>query len=53
MKNKKIFSIMILGLTAASGQLCVVPSASSSEHDRALAFIENVLPIDSTQFARD
>ena len=33
-----------------SGQICVVHSGSPSEHDRALAFIENVLPIDSTQW---
>jgi len=50
MKNKKIFFIIILGLIGASGQICVVHSASSSEQDRALAFIENVLPIDSTQW---
>ena len=33
----------------ASGQICVVRSMSSSQ-DRALAFIENVLPINSAQW---
>jgi hypothetical protein len=50
MKDKKIFFILLLGLIVASGQICVVHSASSSEQNRALAFIENVLPIDSTQW---
>ena len=50
MKNKKIFFILLLGLIVASGQIWVVHSASSSEQNRALAFIENVLPIDSTQW---
>ena len=50
MKNKKIFFIIILGLMVASGQICLVHSTSSSEQNRALAFIENVLPIDSTQW---
>ena len=50
MKNKKIFFIIILGLIVASGQICVVHSASPSEQDRALTFIENVLPIDSSQW---
>ena len=50
MKNKKIFFIIILGLIVASGQICVVHSASSSEQNSALVFIENVLPIDSTQW---
>ena len=50
MKNKKIFFIIILGLIVATGQICVVHSASPSEQNRALAFIENVLPIDSTQW---
>ena len=50
MKNKKIFCIIILGFIVVSGQICVVQSASPSEQDRALAFIENVLPIDSTQW---
>lgn len=50
MKNKKIFFIIMLGLIVASGQICVVHSASPSEQNRALAFIENVLPIDSAQW---
>ncbi len=50
MKNKNIFFIIILGLIVASGQIYPVHSASPSEQDRALAFIENVLPIDSTQW---
>jgi hypothetical protein len=50
MKNKKIFFIIILGLIVASGQICVVHSASSSDQDRALAFIENVLPMDISKF---
>ncbi len=50
MKNKKSFFIIILGLIVASGQICVVHSASSSNQDRALAFIENVLPMDISKF---
>lgn len=42
--------MIILGLIVASGQICVVQSASPSEQNRALAFIENVLPIDSAQW---
>ncbi len=40
----------MLGLIVASGQICVVHSASSSDHDKALAFIENVLPMDISKF---
>ena len=40
----------MLGLLIISGQFCLVQSASSSTQDSALAFIENVLPIDSTQW---
>ena len=50
MKNKKICFIIILGLIVATGQISVVHSASPSEQNRALAFIENVLPIDSAQW---
>jgi hypothetical protein len=50
MKNKKISLIVILGLLMMSGQFCVVQSASSTAQDRAVAFIENVLPIDSSKF---
>ena len=50
MKNKKILLILILGWIVASGQICVVESVSPSEQKRALEFIENVLPIDSTQW---
>lgn len=50
MKNKKISIIVILGLLMVSGQIGVVHSASSSVQDRAIAFIENVLPIDSSKF---
>jgi hypothetical protein len=50
MKNKKIYIIVLLGLLMMSGQFCVVQSVFSSAQDRALAFIEDVLPIDSTQW---
>src|SRR5665647_1216020 len=50
MKSKKISVIVMLGLLIISGQFCLVQSASSSTQDSALAFIENVLPIDSTQW---
>jgi hypothetical protein len=49
MKNKKISIIVMLGLLMMSGQIWVVHSTSSTQ-DRALAFIEDVLPIDSTQW---
>ena len=39
----------MLGLLMASGQICVIHSAFSHQ-DRALVFIENVLPITSTQW---
>ncbi len=50
MKNKKIFFIIILGVIVATGQISVVHSASPSEQNRALTFIENILPIDSAQW---
>ena len=52
MKNKKssIIVMLGLGLLMMSGQFCLVQSASSTAQDRAVAFIENVLPIDSSKF---
>jgi hypothetical protein len=50
MKNKKISIIVMLGLLMMSGQIWVMHAASSSAQDSALAFIEDVLPIDSTQW---
>jgi len=50
MKNKKISIIVMLGLLILAGQFCVVQSGSSAAQDRALAFIEDVLPIDSSKF---
>lgn len=40
----------MFGLLMMSGQIWVVHSTSSSTQDRALAFIEDVLPIDSAQW---
>ena len=50
MKNKKISIIVILGLLTLAGQFYVVQSTSSTAQDRALAFIEDVLPIDSSKW---
>lgn len=50
MKNKKIFVLIIISFIVASGQICVVYSAPSFEQNKALEFIENVLPIDGSQW---
>ncbi len=50
MRNKKISIIVILGLLTLAGQFYVVQFASSTAQDRALAFIEDVLPIDSSKW---
>jgi hypothetical protein len=50
MKNNKISIIVMLGLLILAGQFCVVQSGSSPAQDRASAFIEDVLPIDSSKF---
>ena len=50
MKNKKISIIVILGLLMMSGQIWVVQADSSTAQDRALAFIENVLPLHIDKF---
>ena len=41
---------IILGTVIVSSEMPSVPSTGSTEQSKALAFIENVLPIDSSQY---
>ncbi|MFA7398789.1 MAG: hypothetical protein WC046_09940 [Candidatus Bathyarchaeia archaeon] len=50
MKNKKFSIIVMLGLLMISGQIWVVQADSSTVQDRALAYIENVLPLHIDKF---
>jgi hypothetical protein len=50
MNNGKIFFILLLGLLMILGQICVVHADSLTVQNRALEFIENVLPINSDKF---
>lgn len=50
MKNKKISIIVMLGLLIMSGQIWVAQADSSTAQDKALAYIENVLPLNIDKF---
>lgn len=49
MNNRVVCLVVLLGIIA-SGQICAMTSASPATQDRALAFIEDVLPIDSAKW---
>jgi hypothetical protein len=50
MKNKKLCLAIILGFLIVFSQICVVCSEADAIQDKALAFIEDVLPIDSAKW---
>lgn len=48
--NKRIYLVFLLTIIAMFGWISTVHSSFSTAHDKALTFIENVLPIDSTKY---
>jgi hypothetical protein len=48
--NKTICVVFLLSILAMLGGISVIHSSISTAQDKALAFIENVLPFDSTQY---
>src|SRR4030067_140365 len=49
-KNKAICAVFLLTILAILGGLSIAHSSISTAQYKALAFIENVLPFDSTQY---